>query len=30
MQLAWPEESFKNFNFWEMFAPDGIMANDII
>jgi len=31
MQLAWPEESFKIFNFLlgDKFAPDGIMRNDI-
>ncbi|RZJ33460.1 MAG: cytochrome c oxidase subunit I [Flavobacterium sp.] len=31
MQLAWPEESFKIFNFilGDKFAPDGVMANDI-
>jgi cytochrome c oxidase subunit I len=31
MQLAWPEESFKIFNFLlgDKFAPDGVMTNDI-
>ncbi len=31
MQLAWPEESFKIFNFLlgDKFAPNGIMTNDI-
>jgi cytochrome c oxidase subunit 1 len=31
MQLAWPEESFKIFNFilGDKFAPDGVMRNDI-
>jgi cytochrome c oxidase subunit 1 len=31
MQLAWPEESFKIFNFLlgDKFAPDGVMSNDI-
>ena len=31
MQLAWPEESFKIFNFLlgDKFAPNGVMANDI-
>jgi cytochrome c oxidase subunit 1 len=31
MQLAWPEQSFKIFNFLlgDKFAPDGVMANDI-
>jgi cytochrome c oxidase subunit 1 len=31
MQLAWPEESFKTFNFLlgDKFAPNGVMANDI-
>jgi cytochrome c oxidase subunit I len=31
MQLAWPEESFKIFNFLlgDKFAPNGVMSNDI-
>jgi cytochrome c oxidase subunit I len=31
MQLAWPEESFKIFNFLlgDKFAPNGVMTNDI-
>jgi cytochrome c oxidase subunit I len=31
MQLAWPEESFKVFNFLlgDKFAPNGVMRNDI-
>jgi len=31
MQLAWPEESFKIFNFLlgDKFAPNGVMNNDI-
>jgi cytochrome c oxidase subunit 1 len=31
MQLAWPEESFKIFNFilGDKFAPNGVMKNDI-
>ena len=31
MQLAWPEESFRIFNFLlgDKFAPDGVMRNDI-
>ena len=31
MQLAWPEQSFKIFNFilGDKFAPDGVMKNDI-
>jgi len=31
MQLAWPEESFKVFNFLlgDKFAPNGVMTNDI-
>jgi cytochrome c oxidase subunit 1 len=31
MQLAWPEQSFKIFNFLlgDKFAPNGVMANDI-
>ena len=31
MQLAWPEQSFKIFNFLlgDKFAPEGVMANDI-
>jgi len=31
MQLAWPEESFRIFNFLlgDKFAPDGVMSNDI-
>ncbi len=31
MQLAWPEESFKIFNFLlgDKFAPNGVMRNDI-
>jgi cytochrome c oxidase subunit 1 len=31
MQLAWPEQSFKIFNFLlgDKFAPGGVMANDI-
>ncbi len=31
MQLAWPEQSFKIFNFilGDKFAPDGVMRNDI-
>ena len=31
MQLSWPEESFKIFNFLlgDKFAPDGVMTNDI-
>ena len=31
MQIAWPEESFKIFNFLlgDKFAPNGVMTNDI-
>jgi cytochrome c oxidase subunit 1 len=31
MQLAWPEESFKIFNFLlgDKFAPNGVMTNDV-
>ena len=31
MQLAWPEESFKIFNFLlgDKFAPNGVMSNDV-
>lgn len=31
MQLAWPEESFRIFNFLlgDKFAPNGVMSNDI-
>ncbi|AWG20354.1 cytochrome c oxidase subunit I [Flavobacterium faecale] len=31
MQLAWPEESFKIFNFilGDKWAPDGVMKNDV-
>ena len=31
MQLAWPEQSFRIFNFLlgDKFAPDGVMRNDI-
>ena len=31
MQIAWPEESFKIFNFLlgDKFAPNGVMSNEI-